>query len=147
MPPNVKYAIRTSQMDTLEEAIIKATKIEEIMSETSVDLDIILGKVQRQLGGLTIDHQGASSSRNNEELKPQPTQTSGGVFFKGTILDVQVDPVAAQETKQRTEIAQMNRTIRKMYNEITRLRRGDNYVPNPRMSIKEKRRTLPKKTK
>jgi hypothetical protein len=44
---------------------------------------------------------------------------------------VKVDPVAAQETKKRIEIAQMNRTIRKMQNEITRLRRGDNYVANP----------------
>jgi hypothetical protein len=34
---------------------------------------------------------------------------------------------------QRIEIAEMNRTIRKMKNEITRLRRGDNYVANPRM--------------
>jgi hypothetical protein len=28
MPPNVKYAIRTSQMDTLEEAMTKATNME-----------------------------------------------------------------------------------------------------------------------
>jgi hypothetical protein len=47
MPPNVKYAIRTSQMDTLEEAMTKATEMEEIMIETSDDPDNILGKVQR----------------------------------------------------------------------------------------------------
>jgi hypothetical protein len=29
----------------------------------------------------------------------------GGVFFKGTIPDVKVDPVVAQETKKRIEIA------------------------------------------
>jgi hypothetical protein len=31
IPPNVKYAIRTSHMDTLEEAMTKATEMEEIM--------------------------------------------------------------------------------------------------------------------
>jgi hypothetical protein len=40
------------------------------MIEMGVDPDIILGKVQRQLGGLNIDDQGASSSRKNEEKKP-----------------------------------------------------------------------------
>jgi hypothetical protein len=149
MPPNVKYAIRTSQMDTLEEAMIKATEMEEIMIEMGVDPDIILGKVQRQLGGLNIDDQGASSSRKNEEKKSRPiqNQTIGGGFFKGTIPDVKVDPVAAQETKQRIEIAQMNRTIRKMKNEITRLRRGDNYVANLRMSVQEKRRNPPQENR
>jgi hypothetical protein len=124
MSPNVKYAIRTYHMDNLEEAMIKSIKMEEIMIDMGADLDIILGKLQRKLGGLSIDNQGASSSRNNEEPKPRTTQKSGGVLFKGTILDVKVDPVAAQETKQIIEIAQMNRTIRKMQNEITRLRRG-----------------------
>jgi hypothetical protein len=101
------------------------------------------------LGGLSIDNQGASSSRKNEEPKPRPTQnkTIGGRFFKGTIPDVKVDPVAAQETKQRIEIAQMNRTIRKMQNEITRLRKGDNYVANPRMSVQEKRRNPPQENR
>jgi hypothetical protein len=56
---------------------------------------------------------------------------------------VKVDPVAAQETKQRIEITQMNRTIKKMQNEITKLRRGDNYVVNPRMHVPEKRRNPP----
>jgi hypothetical protein len=56
---------------------------------------------------------------------------------------VKTDPVAAQETKQRIEIAQMNRTIRQMQNEITRLRRNDNYIPNPRMSVPEQRRNPP----
>jgi hypothetical protein len=35
MPPNVKYAIKTYEMDTLEEEMIKATEMEEIMIETS----------------------------------------------------------------------------------------------------------------
>jgi hypothetical protein len=145
MPPNVKYAIRTSQMDTLEEAMTKATEMEEIMIEMGVDPDIILGRVQRQMGGLNIDNQGASSSRKNEEFKPRVAQNQmvGGGFFKGTIPDVKVDPVAAQETKQRIEIAQMNRTIKQMQNEITRLRRGDNYMPNPRIPIPEQRRNPP----
>jgi hypothetical protein len=47
IPPNVKYSIRTSHLDTLEEAMIKSTEMEEIMIETGVDPDIILGKVQR----------------------------------------------------------------------------------------------------
>jgi hypothetical protein len=50
---------------------------------------------------------------------------------------MKVDAIAAQETKKRIEIAQMNRTIRKMKNEITRLRMGDNYVSNLRMSVQE----------
>jgi hypothetical protein len=60
---------------------------------------------------------------------------------------VKVDPVAAQETKQRIEIAQMNRTIKKMQNKITRLRRGDNYVENPRMSPPEQRRNHPQENR
>jgi hypothetical protein len=47
MPPNVKYVIRTSQMDTLDEAMTKSTEMEEIMIEMVVDPDIILGRVQR----------------------------------------------------------------------------------------------------
>jgi hypothetical protein len=126
MPPNVKYVIRTSQMDTLEEAMINSTEMEEIMIEVGVDPDIILEKVHRKLGSLNIDDQGASISRRNEEQKTLPTQnqTIGGGFFKGTIPDVKVDLVAAQETKQRIEIAQMNRTIGHMKNEIIKLRRG-----------------------
>jgi hypothetical protein len=60
---------------------------------------------------------------------------------------VKVDTIAAQETKQRIEIAQMNRTIRKMKNEITRLRRGHNYVENMRMSIQEKRKNPPQENR
>ena len=51
----------------------KATEMEEIMIEMGVDPDIIMGKVQRQLGGLSIDNQGASSLRKNEELNPRLT--------------------------------------------------------------------------
>jgi hypothetical protein len=66
MSLNVKYSIRTSQMDTLEEAMTKATEMEEIMIEMGADPNIILGRVQRNMGGLNIDNQGASRSRNNE---------------------------------------------------------------------------------
>jgi hypothetical protein len=55
MPPNVKYTIRTSQMDTLEEAMTKATEMEEIIIEMGADPNIILVRVQRQLGRLNID--------------------------------------------------------------------------------------------
>jgi hypothetical protein len=51
--------------------------------------------------------------------------------------------VATQETKQRIEIAQMNRTIKQMKNEITRLRRRDNYAANPRIPVPEQRRNPP----
>jgi hypothetical protein len=57
-------------MDTLEEEMNKSTKMEAIMIKMGVDPDIILGRVQRQPGGLSIDDQGTSSSRKNEEYKP-----------------------------------------------------------------------------
>jgi hypothetical protein len=41
----------------------------------------------------------------------------------------------------------MNRTIRKMQNEIIRLRRGDNHVVNHRISIQEKRRNPPQENR
>jgi hypothetical protein len=115
------------------------------MVEKGVDLDIILGRVQRKLGGLSIDNQGASNSRKNKEFKHQVAQSQmeGGGFFKGTIPDMKVDPVETQETKQRIEIAQMNRTIKQMKNEMTTLRRVYNYMPNPRIPILEKRRNPP----
>jgi hypothetical protein len=61
MPLNVKYSIRTSQMDTLEEAMTKSTDMEEIMIGIGADPDIILGRVKRHLGRLSIDNQGASN--------------------------------------------------------------------------------------
>jgi hypothetical protein len=57
------------------------------------------------------------------------------MIFQGDHTRCESRPFAAQETNQRIEIAQMNRTIRKMKNEITRLRRGDNYVENSRMLV------------
>jgi hypothetical protein len=74
VPPNVKYAIKTSQMDTLEEEMTKVTEMEEIMIKMGANPAIILGRVQRNLGGLSIDSQGASSSIKNEEFKPQAAQ-------------------------------------------------------------------------
>jgi hypothetical protein len=149
MPPSVKHDIITCHMDTLEEAMIKSTEMEEIMIETGVNLDIILVKVQRKLGCLSILNKGACSSRNNEEFKPQLTQnqTIGGRFFKGTIQDVKVDRVVAQETKQIIDISQMNRTIRKMQNNIKKIRRGDSYVANPRILVQEQRRNPPQENR
>jgi hypothetical protein len=71
---------------------------------------------------------------------PSGSQGAGGGFFKGTIPNVKIDPVAAQETKQKMEIAQMNKTIRKMQNEIIRLRRNENFMPDSRMPVPEQRR-------
>jgi len=87
--------------------MIKAIEMEEIMIEIGADPDIILGRVQRNMGGLNIDNQGASRSRKNKEFKPRAdhNQTIGGGFFKGTIPDINVDPMAAQETKQIIQIA------------------------------------------
>jgi hypothetical protein len=48
-----------------------------------------------------------------------------------------------RETKQRLEIAQMNRTIQQMQNELTRLWRAKNVVPmdqNPRVPTQEQRK-------
>jgi hypothetical protein len=41
----------------------------------------------------------------------------------------------------------MNRTMRKVQNEITVLRRGDNYVANPRILVQEKIRNPPQENK
>jgi hypothetical protein len=68
-------------------------------------------------------------------------------IFQGNHTRCEGRPCVAQETKQRIEIAQMNRTIKKMQNEITRLRRGDNYVENLRMSVPEKRRNPPQENR
>jgi hypothetical protein len=86
------------------------TEMEEIMLETGVDPDIILGRVQRQMDNLAISNQEASSSRRNEDQKTCHTENQGvgGGFFKGTIPNVKNDPTATQETRQRMEIAQMN---------------------------------------
>jgi hypothetical protein len=64
MSSNVKFAIRASQIETLDEAMIKAIKMEEIMIETGVDPDIILGRVQRQMDSLNIVDQGRKPSKN-----------------------------------------------------------------------------------
>jgi hypothetical protein len=41
---NVKFSIIASQIETLREAMEKTTKMEDIMLETCIDLDIILWK-------------------------------------------------------------------------------------------------------
>jgi hypothetical protein len=66
----------------------------------------------------------------------------------GVIPNVKNDPTTTQEMKQRMEIAQMNRTIRQMQNELTRLRRDENFVPtnqNPRIPIRNKEETMSKR--
>jgi hypothetical protein len=149
MPANVKFSIRASQIENLDEAMGKATEMEEIMFETGVDPDIILGKVRRQIDNLAISDQGASSSKKNEDKKTHHlgNQGVGGGFFKGTIPNVKIDPVAAQETKQKIEIAQMNRTIRQMQNEIIRLRRNENFMLDSRMSSSRTKKKSCSRTK
>jgi UTP:GlnB (protein PII) uridylyltransferase len=70
-------------------------------------------------------------------------KTGGRRIFQGNHTDMKFDTVEVQETKQRIEIAQMDRAIKQMQNEITRLIRGYNYMPNPRTSIPEKKRNPP----
>jgi hypothetical protein len=96
-----------------------------------------LGKVQRKMNTLAISNQGPSTSRKVEN------QGVGGGILQGVIPNVKNDPSTTQEMKQRLEISQMNRTIRQMQNELTRLRRDENFVPtnqNPRILIQEQRR-------
>jgi len=94
------------------------------------------------MGDLIISDQGASSSRIIEDQRTRniETQGNGGGNFIGTIPNLRNDLELVQETKQRMDIVQMNRTIRKMKNEITRLNRNDNYNHNPIMIVLEKRR-------
>ena len=55
--------------------------------------------------------------------------------------------MVAQETKKIIGIAQMNITIKQMKNEITRLRRGDNYVENLRIPVPEQRMHPPQENR
>jgi hypothetical protein len=47
IPPNVKFTIRASQIDTLDEEMIEGKEMEEILIETGVNPDIILGRIER----------------------------------------------------------------------------------------------------
>jgi len=87
--------------------------MEEIMLDMGVDPNIILEKVQRQMENLFISNQEASSSMRNEDQRTCHTENQGvgGVIFKGTNPNVRNDPATTQETRQRMEIALMNRTI------------------------------------
>lgn len=46
MPPNVKYAIKDDNINTLEEAIEKAFEMGDNMLQSNKYLDITLGRVQ-----------------------------------------------------------------------------------------------------
>ena len=112
----------------------KETEMEEITIETNVDPEINLGKVKRKMDNLTIANQGASTSKNVEK------RGVGGGILQGVIRNVRNEPFMTQETKQILEIAQMNRTIRQMQNELTRLRRAEIFIPtdqNPRVPTQE----------
>jgi len=89
---------------------------------------------------LAIFDKGASSSKKNEDQRTRHliNRGFGGGLFKGTIPNVKIDPITAQETKQKIEIAQMNRTIRQMQSEIIRLRRNENFMSNSRIPYPEK---------
>jgi hypothetical protein len=43
IPSNVNYALESTRINTLEQAMRKAYEMEEDMFESNVDLDIILG--------------------------------------------------------------------------------------------------------
>jgi hypothetical protein len=71
--------------------------MEEIIRETCIDPDIIIGRVHRQMDNLVISNQEASSSRRNKDQKTCHTKNQGvvGGFFKGTIPNVKNGPTAA----------------------------------------------------
>jgi hypothetical protein len=58
MSSNVKFAIKSSQIEDLDEAMHKGMNMEEIMIEKYVDHEIILGKVQRQMDNISLSNQG-----------------------------------------------------------------------------------------
>jgi hypothetical protein len=108
MTTNVNYAIKSSQINDLHGGIQKATKMEEYMIETNVDLEIILGKVQRQMFGFSISPQGPSTSRSSKN------RGIGGGILQGFPPNVRNNLGATQETRQNIEMDQMRRTIRQM---------------------------------
>jgi hypothetical protein len=120
--------------------------MEDIMLETCDEPNIILGSVQRQMDNLTISNKEASISRRIQDHKTHHTENQGvgGGFFEGTIPNINNDPTATHETRQRMEMDQMNRTIQQMQNEIKILRRNENFISNPRMS-EERRNTIQEK--
>jgi len=92
------------------------------MIEIGRDLDIILGRVQREMEIFYIVDQGASSSKKNEEKKThlgENKAVSWG-FFKRTIPDVKIDPIVAQEMKQTMDIVQQNHHINEQWNNKTK---------------------------
>jgi len=70
---NVKFSIRVAHIEDLDDAMNKATKMEEITLEIDANPKIILGKVQRQIDTLNISDQGASTSRKVEDQRAQNT--------------------------------------------------------------------------
>jgi len=123
----------------------KPTQMEETMIETDPDLEIIIGKFKRKMDTLTTSNQRASTSKNVENwgARNVENQGFGGGILQEVILDVMNDPYISQETRKVMEIYQMNRTIRQIQNEKTRLRRGENLSPtnkNPRILSQKQRR-------
>ena len=69
VPSNVKFSIKVAQIEYLNDAMNKVTKMEEIMLETNENPKIILGKFQRQMDTLNIVDQGESNSRKFEDRR------------------------------------------------------------------------------
>jgi len=103
MLSNVKLAIKSSQIEDLYGVMHKATEMEEVMLETYVDPEIILGKVQTQIDTLAISNQGAYTSRNveNQGTRNNENRGIGGGILQGVRPNVKNDPKTTQETKQR----------------------------------------------
>jgi hypothetical protein len=55
----------------------KVIEMQEIMFETNVDTEIILGKVQRQMDTLNISDQGTSTSRKAVYQRERNTEKQG----------------------------------------------------------------------
>jgi len=91
---------------------------------------------------LIISYQGSSNLKKTKYQRETNTEDRGfgrGIL-KGVISNVTNDPSTMQEKKQRMDIDQMNLTIRHMQNELTKLRRNDNFHPNTRIPIQERKK-------
>jgi hypothetical protein len=66
IPSNVSNEITNSQINTLDDAMRKATEMEGYMLKSNGDPEIVLGRVQRQMSSLLVSSQVPSTSREIE---------------------------------------------------------------------------------
>lgn len=66
MLANVRYTIKDSGITTLDEEMEKEYDMEENMLDNDIDIELILGKLQRKMTILLVNPYCASISRNGE---------------------------------------------------------------------------------